>query len=159
SEQWHHPGDANERCGPEKAASRLQYGGVRLARGAKPADACRAGVRAIRQKLAVSLDRHGTPPSSQLLDHTVPGPLAVSRRRDCVGPAGVSPGLKMIISRCRFAVEQRRRPKGGRRTAASGRLRSISPLNANGSDGCSLCENVRKPRMRRMVFLYCLLPI
>src|SRR5215469_10190228 len=30
---------------------------------------------------------------------------------------------------------------------------------ANGRSGASLCENVRKPRIRRMVFLYCLLPL
>src|SRR6516162_3229719 len=36
-----------------------------------------------------------------------------------------------------------------------------APAQASGNDrkGASLCENVRKPRMRRMVFLYSLLPI
>ena len=29
----------------------------------------------------------------------------------------------------------------------------------DGGLGASLCENVREPRMRRMVFLYCRLPI
>src|SRR5215472_6896897 len=34
---------------------------------------------------------------------------------------------------------------------------AVYPIAADGSIGTSLCENVRKPRMRRMVFLYCLL--
>jgi hypothetical protein len=62
SERRQHPRDASERCGPEKAASGLQCGSTRLARGAKPAEACRAGERGIGQEPAASLDRHGTPP-------------------------------------------------------------------------------------------------
>ena len=90
-------------------------------RGAKPTEACHAGECGIGQEPAAPLDRHGTPPSSERLDRALPGPLALfSRRRDCVGPPGVSSGIRDDHKPMQVRGRAASTFKGGRRTRSFG---------------------------------------
>jgi hypothetical protein len=134
SERRQHPSDASERCGPEKAASRLQCGTRDLPEAPYPLrPAARANVASVgnRRRLWIGTEY----PLIRTARSRCPwsaGPF--SRRRDCVGRAGVSPGIRDDHKPVQVRGRAASTFKGGRRTAAVGGFETFAPDLSGGRD-------------------------